>query len=143
MPSDLMNGNATGTNDIKMVATFGYVGFENSGIANKLCTNIFIPIGFKATHVKIYGVHFAGSGVATDPTIAVYEGSFSATGVGSSLGGDDINTEFNLTTSLESHDDSYIQIDVNGIFGENNSVGSWMIRGGYVKIAPIIAERNI
>ena len=141
LASDFQNGKAVGMGETVLISPYGYIGFLNSDTTNALHANVALPIGFKATHIKIYGIE-TGANV-TDPTVDVYEGLFSAVGVGATLlTGGAMNVESPLKAGYQGHDDSYLQIYVNNMYGDTNA-SSHYIKGGYVKITPVLTPERV
>ena len=141
LASDFQNGKAVGMGETVLISPYGYIGFVNSDTTNSLSANVVLPIGFKATHIKIYGIE-TGADV-TDPTVSVYEGLFSGIGAGTTLlTGGAVNVESPLAAGYQGHDDSYLQIYVNGMYGDTNA-SSHYIKGGYIKITPILTPARV
>jgi hypothetical protein len=141
LASDFQAANNIGMGEKVVHGTFAYVGFVNSETTNALTANVAIPIGFKATHVKIIG--FASGTPVTDPTVSVYEGLFSKIGVGAALlNGGAMNVESPLAAGYQGHDDSYLQIYVNLMYGDSHA-SSHFIKGGYIKITPVLTPERV
>ena len=141
LASNFQNSRASSAGEVLLVSPFGYIGFNNDDATNALAANVVLPIGFKATHIKIYGITDDPS--VSDPTVEVNEGLLSVVGIGAALlTGGAMNVESPLAAGYQGHDDSYLHIHVNGVHGNGYTSTHW-IKGGYIKITPILTPERV
>ena len=142
LPSDFQNGLAVGAGELVLTGAYGYVGFGNSSDANGLAANVALPIGFRATHIKIYGSESSG-GSGDNPAVHVREGLFSTIGLGAVLlSGGSMNVESPLAAGYQGHDDAFLSLYLTGVYGTGHEMGH-AIKGGYIKITPILTSERV
>ena len=59
------------------------------------------------------------------------------------LASSDWDSERALSGINKGHDDSYLQISVTGLYGESNGTAKHFLRGGYIRLAPVITAKKI
>tara|TARA_R100000458_G_scaffold59664_2_gene71022 strand:- start:123 stop:815 length:693 start_codon:yes stop_codon:yes gene_type:complete len=123
------------------VGIFGYVGVDNASDSNQLTATITIPSGYIPTAIRLYGITTSGTDY---PNIAVRAQEFSAMGSGTQiLSAATWDEERSLSGINKSHDDSYLQVLVTNFHGSTESSHQHYIRGGYIRIAPVITVKEV
>jgi hypothetical protein len=130
------------------IIAFGRYYINNALNNNSLVANIYIPSGYIPTAIRIYG--FQHNGSSSDyPGITVREQKLSDNGGGSViLNGGDWDEEQPLSGASPSGDDNYLHVTVGAFYGYTYTDGGGtniyhMLRGGYVKLAPVISSQKI
>ena len=135
------SGITTATGLEQLHPSYGYLAVMNNRTDNILITNVAIPIGYIPTAIRIYGIE---AGSVTNPNVAVRVQSLSGMGAGTEiLASSDWDSERALSGINKGHDDSYLQISVTGLYGESNGTAKHFLRGGYIRLAPVITAQKI
>ncbi|MBU1864462.1 MAG: hypothetical protein KKH94_12445, partial [Candidatus Omnitrophica bacterium] len=122
IPSDFMANDDDGDQDVQYVDSVAAKGVHVSNSNSELYAFVAIPVGYKATHVRVYG--------NSNDNVIVYSTSITNGTWSASLGNAATGTEINIT-DVDSDGTNYLVIYI-----ATNSNGD-IIYGGYVTIAPI------
>ena len=139
--SDFVAGVDTTKGELVSAGLAGYMGVDNGSALNQLNAVISIPIGYIPTAMRIYNFT---TGTTDNPGIAVYEQNMTVAGAGTLLTSTpNWDEEFALKGASKSSDTSYLRLIITSFHGGSEATTKHYIRGGYVKIAPVVTIKEI
>jgi len=139
--SDFTAGAAVTAGNIVTAATAGYVGVNNASAINQLVATVSVPIGYIPTAVKLYHV---SSGTSDPFSITVYQQLMTEAGSGTTiLSGTAVgDNEIALTGTSKSTDVNFVRVLLTGFHGDSEGTTQHFLRGGYIRIAPVITAQE-
>ena len=139
--SDFTAGVTTTAGNLVTTATAGYLGVNNSSAINQLAATVSVPIGYIPTAVKLY---YLESGASDMFNIIVYQQRMTEAGAGTTILSTTAvgDNEIALTGASKSTDVNYVRILLTGFHGNSEGTTQHYLRGGYIRIAPVITAQK-